>query len=67
MELKPAKGRAKAIFARPTFRCQKCGAKASSYFDIDDLEDPRAVARLERLEKEKLEEDDNRADVEDEE
>jgi predicted SprT family Zn-dependent metalloprotease len=53
MEMKPARGRAEAIFGRPRFRCSKCGAKASAYFDVDDLNDPRAVSRLERLEKEK--------------
>jgi hypothetical protein len=63
MELRPARGRAKAIFARERFRCQKCGAKAFSFFDIDDMNDPRAVARLQRLEKEKLEEDENRDDI----
>jgi hypothetical protein len=31
----------------------RCGAKAAAYFDVDDLNDPRAVSRLERLEKEK--------------
>lgn len=53
MEMRPARGRADAIFGRPRFRCSKCGAKASAYFDVDDLDDPRAVSRLERLEKEK--------------
>ncbi len=56
MEMRPARGRAEAIFGRPRFRCSRCGSKASSYFDVDDLEDPRAVARLERIEKEKNEE-----------
>ena len=57
MELRPARGRAQAIFGKERFRCQKCGAKASSYFDIDDLNDPRAVERLERLAREKEEEE----------
>jgi hypothetical protein len=56
MEMRPARGRAEAIFGRPRFRCSRCGAKASSYFDVDDMSDPRAVARLERLDKEKNEE-----------
>ena len=56
MEMRPARGRAEAIFGRPRFRCSRCGAKASSYFDVDDMNDPRAVARLERIEKEKNEE-----------
>jgi len=57
MELRPARGRAETIFARERFRCSRCGAKASSYFNIDDLTDPRAVARLERLAQEKEDED----------
>jgi hypothetical protein len=56
MEMRPARGRAEAIFGRSRFRCSRCGSKASAYFDVDDLEDPRAVARLERIEKEKNEE-----------
>ena len=35
----------------------RCGAKASSYFDVEDMNDPRAVSRLERLEREKHEKD----------
>jgi hypothetical protein len=57
MELRPARGRAQAVFSRPRFRCARCGAKAESYFDIDDMNDPRAVARQERLEQEKLDEE----------
>jgi hypothetical protein len=64
MELRPARGRAEKIFGRERFRCSKCGAKASAYFDIDDLSDPRAVARLERIAKEK-EDEDNAPDVAD--
>jgi hypothetical protein len=64
MELRPARGRAEKIFGRERFRCSKCGAKASAYFDIDDLTDPRAVARLERIAREK-EEEDNAPDVSD--
>ena len=45
MEMRPAKGRADIILGRERFRCSRCGAKASAYFNIDDLEDPRAVAR----------------------
>ena len=52
MELRPARGRAEAIFGRERFRCSRCGSKASAYFNVDDLTDPRAVARLERLKKE---------------
>lgn len=67
MQLRPARGRAKAILAREKFRCQKCGAKASSFFDIDNLDDPRAVARLERLEREKkAEEEGDGLDADDE-
>lgn len=73
MEMRPARGRAEAIFGRPRFRCSRCGSKASAYFDVDDLDDPRAVARLERIEREKNEEwlddedeDDDEYDDEDE-
>jgi hypothetical protein len=53
MEMRPARGRAEVIFGRPRFRCSRCGSKASAYFDVDDMDDPRAVARLERIEEEK--------------
>jgi rubredoxin len=49
LEMRPAKGRADVILGRERFRCSRCGAKASAYFNVDDLEDPRAVARLERI------------------
>ena len=55
MELRPARGRAEAIFGRERFRCSRCGSKASAYFNVDDLTDPRAVARLERIKKEQEE------------
>ena len=42
MEMRPARGRAEAIFGRPRFRCSRCGSKASAYFDVDDMSDPRA-------------------------
>ena len=59
MEMRPARGRAQVILGRERFRCSRCGAKASAYFDIDDMNDPRAVARLERMkEAENLEEAD---------
>ena len=45
MEMRPAKGRADIILGRERFRCSRCGAKAAAYFNIDNLEDPRAVAR----------------------
>lgn len=54
MQMMPAKGRATAILSKPTFRCARCGSKASAYFDIHNLDDPRAVARLKRLESEEL-------------
>lgn len=57
MEMRPARGRAKAIFAKKQFRCPKCGSKADSFFDIDDMDDPRAVERLERLERMKYEDE----------
>jgi hypothetical protein len=53
MEMRPARGRAEIIFGKKSFRCSRCGAKADAYFDVDDMNDPRAVARLERLKKEK--------------
>jgi hypothetical protein len=40
------------IFGREVFRCARCDPKVFSYCNIDDLTDPRAVARLERLERE---------------
>ena len=49
MQMRPAKGRASKIFSRDKFRCARCGSKASSYFNIDDMTDKRAVARLEKL------------------
>lgn len=49
MEMRPARGRAQVILGRERFRCSRCGAKASAYFNIEDMNDPRAVARLERL------------------
>jgi len=55
MEMRPARGRAEAIFGRERFRCSRCGSKASAYFNVDDLSDPRAVARLERIKREQEE------------
>lgn len=54
MEMRPARGRAEIIFGRPRFRCARCGAKKDAYFNIADMNDPRAVVRLERLEEERL-------------
>ena len=66
MEMRPAKGRAEVIFGRERFRCSRCGAKASAYFNVDDLTDPRAIERLERIAREKEEEDDLRGTGDDE-
>ena len=52
MQMKPAKGRAEVIFGKARFRCSRCGSKADAYFDIDDMTDPRAVARAERVKRE---------------
>ena len=52
MQMRPAKGRAEKIFSRERFRCARCGSKASAYFNIDDMNDTRAVARMERLQQE---------------
>lgn len=49
MQMRPAKGRASKIFSRDKFRCARCGSKASSYFNVDDMTDKRAVTRLEKL------------------
>jgi hypothetical protein len=57
MQMRPARGRAAKIFGKERFRCARCGARASSYFDIDDLTDARAVARRERLAAEEAGED----------
>jgi DNA-directed RNA polymerase subunit RPC12/RpoP len=54
MQMRPAKGRAEKILSREKFRCARCGSRASSYFNIDDMNDPRAVMRKERLEMEAL-------------
>jgi DNA-directed RNA polymerase subunit RPC12/RpoP len=54
MQMRPAKGRAEKILSREKFRCARCGSRASSYFNIDDMSDPRAVMRRERLEMEAL-------------
>lgn len=59
MQMRPAKGRASKIFGRERFRCSRCGSKASSYFNIDDKNDPRAVSRLLRLATEAEEEDED--------
>ena len=52
LEMRPARGRAETIFGRKQFRCSRCGAKASSFFDVEDMTDERAVARLKRIENE---------------
>jgi rubredoxin len=65
MVMRPARGRAEAIFGRERFRCSRCGAKADAYFDIDDTDDPRALARLERLKREQEEKDNFESDEED--
>ena len=66
LQLRPAKGRASAIFSRERFSCTRCGSKASAYFNIDDMNDPRAVARLARLEEEKKRDQVDETDVIDE-
>lgn len=65
MVMRPARGRAEAIFGRERFRCSRCGAKADAYFDIDDMDDPRALARVERLKREQEEKDNFESDEED--
>ncbi len=52
MQLRPARGRAEKIFANERFKCARCGSKAGAYFNIDDMNDPRAVARLDRIKRE---------------
>lgn len=54
-QFKPATGRAKAIMSRPNFHCTRCKSKADRFFNIDNLKDPRAVKRWERLNKEEEE------------
>lgn len=49
MQMRPARGRAQSILKSRLFKCSSCGADGSSFFDIDNLDDPRAVKRLERL------------------
>lgn len=65
MEMRPARGRAEVIFGKERFRCSRCGSKAAAYFDIDNMDDPRAVARLERIKKEQ-EAKDNYEDLDEE-
>lgn len=57
MQMRPAKGRSEKIFGRKKFRCARCGAKASSYFNINNMNDARAKARLDRIELESQEDD----------
>jgi rubredoxin len=66
MEMRPARGRAQAIFGKERFRCSRCGAKADAYFDVDDMNDPRAVARKERLLKEQEDDFGDDSDEDDE-
>jgi hypothetical protein len=56
MQLRPAKGRAEMVFGRRLFRCSRCGSKADAYFNIEDMSDPRAVLRQERLDREAAQE-----------
>lgn len=56
MEMRPARGRALQILSKRGFRCAQCGAPGSAFFDTENLGDPRAVARLHRLRKEKRKE-----------
>lgn len=48
-QLHPAPGRAIPIMSQSGFRCSKCGAKSSSFFNIDNFSDKRAVQRLENI------------------
>lgn len=64
MQMRPAKGRVHKILNKERFRCARCGARASAYFNIDDMSDPRAVARKKRLEEAELMEGDDRDDLE---
>ena len=57
MQLRPAKGRAEKILSRDRFRCARCGARASSYYDIEDMTDQRAVARIRKIEGAQAEQD----------
>lgn len=56
LEMRPARGRETQIFSRRGFRCAQCGAPGSAFFNTENLGDPRAVARLRRIEKEKKKE-----------
>jgi hypothetical protein len=50
--LQPAPGRAAKVLGRERFRCVRCGAPSSAFFDVADLRDPRALQRQERLRRE---------------
>lgn len=55
VQLHPARGRAERVLSNPKFHCSRCGAGASAFFDINSKTDPRALTRLERLEREAVE------------
>jgi hypothetical protein len=50
--LQPAPGRAAKVLGRERFRCVRCGAPSSAFFDVADLQDPRALQRQQRLRRE---------------
>lgn len=54
-QLRPAKGRAQIVLSKPNFRCPRCRSKSSSFFNINDMSDPRAIARIKKIEKEQSE------------
>jgi DNA-directed RNA polymerase subunit RPC12/RpoP len=51
-QLRPAKDRAKQIFKSNTFRCPRCGSKATAFFNIANMKDSRAMQRLKRIQME---------------
>ena len=58
MTMRPAKGRASAVFSRAGFHCPRCNSPASSFFNVADMSDHRALHRQSVLAKRLLINDD---------
>ncbi len=53
LEMRPARDRVNQILSKRGFRCAQCGAPGSAFFNTENMGDPRAVARIRRIQKEK--------------
>ena len=51
MTMRPAAGRATAVFSREGFHCPRCNSPASSFFNVNDWSDARAVHKQSMLAK----------------